>query len=263
MIKYLNLSFIVFTGILLGGGALLVSHYSEKTSRMDAVLADTPQYHPRLIRIELEPSSTQPTSQPRVIYVAYSEVSIAQWQSCYEDGGCGYKPKMRSNETPHHPVTKVSYFDVEEFIAWLSGKTGQQFRLPLESEWNYISQDVISPPKKLFDDPRLAWAADYVTFLERPTTNKTKEIGGHGINKYGLVDLRGNVWEWTQTCWNTDYSTLQTSPEKTKTCGGVRIMQGEHRSYQSELIRDAKIGGCSVGSPPNNIGFRLVMDAVP
>ena len=262
MIKYSSLSFIALAGILLGGGALFVSQNSDKTARINAVLSENPQFHPKLVSIELEPTNSQKSNEPKTIYVAYSEVTIGQWQSCYEDDGCDHSPKMRSNETILHPVTKVSYFDVEQFINWVSAKTGQKFRLPLESEWNYFSNDVISPPKKLYDDPRMAWAAEYVTFLERPKTSKTKPVGGYGVNKYGLVDLKGNVWEWTQTCWNSDYSTLETSKERTVACGGVRIMQGEHRSYQSELIRDAKIGGCSVGSPPNNLGFRIVADEI-
>ncbi|MFD2207524.1 formylglycine-generating enzyme family protein [Kiloniella antarctica] len=262
MIKYKSLSFIALTGIILGTGAVFVSHSAEKTARIDAVLSETPEYHPKLVAIELEPTNQEDQDTTKKIYVAYSEVTIGQWQKCFDDGGCDYTPKMRANETEFHPVTKVSYFDVAQYLAWVSEKTGQQFRLPLESEWNYFSRDVISPPKKLFDDPRMAWAAEYVTFLERPTTSKTKPVGGHGTNKYGLVDLKGNVWEWTQTCWSTDYSTLETSEERITACGGIRIMQGEHRSYQSELIRDAKIGGCSVGSPPNNLGFRIVVDEI-
>ncbi len=256
--RYMVLS--LFVGLAVASGALLLNKVVDEKGKLDAVMAENPKYHPRLVRIDLEPDATSSFTDHKTIYVTYSEVTIGHWQACYDDGGCRYQPKMRENETLQHPVTKVSYFDAEEFIRWISLKTGQTFRLPLESEWNYFSRDVIAPSEKLFDDPRLAWAADYVTFSNRPKTSKTKTVGGYGTNQYGLVDLKGNVWEWTQTCWSTDYSDLTTSKERSEACGGVRIMQGEHRSYQSELIRDPKIGGCSVGSPPNNVGFRLVME---
>ncbi len=250
----------LFLGLVVSGGAFVLKEHTEEKTRLDAVMAENPAYHPRLVKVDLEPTATSSYTNRKTIFVTYSEVTIGHWQACYDDGGCSYQPKMRDNETLQHPVTKVSYFDTEEFVRWISLKTGQIFRLPLESEWNYFSRDVISPPEKLFDDPRLAWAADYVTFSNRPKSSKTKIVGGYGANQYGLVDLQGNVWEWTQTCWSTNYSDLTTSKERSEACGGVRIMQGEHRSYQSELIRDPKIGGCSVGSPPNNVGFRLVME---
>jgi hypothetical protein len=44
---------------------------------------------------------------------------------------------------------------------------------------------------------------------------------------------------------------------------GVRVVEGRHRTYVSDFIRDARAGGCAVGVPPSNLGFRLVRDAAP
>jgi hypothetical protein len=45
----------------------------------------------------------------------------------------------------------------------------------------------------------------------------------------------------------------------TENCG-VRVIEGRHRSYMTEFIRDPKSGGCAVGTPPDNLGFRLVRE---
>jgi hypothetical protein len=41
---------------------------------------------------------------------------------------------------------------------------------------------------------------------------------------------------------------------------GVRVAEGQHRSYVTDFIRDARAGGCSAGLPPSNLGFRLVRE---
>jgi hypothetical protein len=44
---------------------------------------------------------------------------------------------------------------------------------------------------------------------------------------------------------------------------GVRVVEGQHRTYITDFIRDARAGGCSVGIPPANLGFRLVREDTP
>ena len=51
----------------------------------------------------------------------------------------------------------------------------------------------------------------------------------------------------------------QPTGTRTVNCG-VRVVEGEHRSYVTDFIRDARAGGCAVGIPPANLGFRLVRD---
>jgi len=46
---------------------------------------------------------------------------------------------------------------------------------------------------------------------------------------------------------------------KSPNCG-VRVVEGQHRAYVTDFIRDAKAGGCAVGVPPDNLGFRLVRE---
>ena len=110
---------------------------------------------------------------------------------------------------------------------------------------------------KLWDDPRLAWAADYANFASREKRT-TEPVGHFGANRQGIHDLDGNVWEWTDSCWRDGGAGGDNRTPKS--CGGVRILAGKHKSWQSEFIRHVPVGGCSVGYPPANLGFRVVLD---
>ena len=67
--------------------------------------------------------------------------------------------------------------------------------------------------------------------------------------------------EWTDTCFMRQPldETGQAKTPRTVNCG-VRVVGGEHRSYVTDFVRDARAGGCAVGIPPANLSFRLVRD---
>ncbi|MCY4059926.1 MAG: formylglycine-generating enzyme family protein, partial [Gammaproteobacteria bacterium] len=67
------------------------------------------------------------------------EVTFAEWEACVEDGGCdGYRPKRRffgrNWGHPQYPVMRVDPSDIEPYLAWLSKRTGERYRLPSEAE---------------------------------------------------------------------------------------------------------------------------------
>ena len=69
------------------------------------------------------------------------------------------------------------------------------------------------------------------------------------------------MWEWTDSCWRD--GAAEGGDRAPKSCGGVRILAGKHKTWQSEFIRHVPVGGCSIGYPPANLGFRVVLDDEP
>ena len=85
-------------------------------------------------------------------------------------------------------------------------------------------------------------------------------MGSLNVNSRGLRDIGGAVWEWTSTCLRrVDQDPLGRILSQDETCG-IYIVEGLHRAAVSDFVRDPKSGGCSVGVPPANLGFRLVRE---
>jgi formylglycine-generating enzyme required for sulfatase activity len=77
-----------------------------------------------------------------------------------------------------------------------------------------------------------------------------------------VFDLSGNVWEWTSTCYVRATLAADGSIRRSIDNCGVHVVEGRHRTYMSNFIRDGKSGGCAAGTPPDNLGFRLVRDTL-
>lgn len=117
--------------------------------------------------------------------------------SIYEKNVFG-KSKLSNLDKLNHPVLNVSFYDACSFCQWLSYYTGVQFRLPKESEWEYIASshgNTLFPWGNEFD-PKLA------NTLEGGL-GSTSEVGAYilGKSKDGIYDLAGNVEEWTSSIY--------------------------------------------------------------
>jgi formylglycine-generating enzyme required for sulfatase activity len=189
--------------------------------------------------------------QGKFISVGVYEVTWRQWKACHDDKGCAYLPKKDlSGQKDDYPVTGVNHFDVGEYLQWINRRTGQSYRLPSTKEWNAISGGLSrQATKKLFTDPRMAWAADYGAM--ETVSKKLQPSGSFGSNASGIADLSGNVWEWSSTCAKASMNDVD--------CPAY-IVEGLHEGAVSIFIRDPSTGGCALGVPPSHVGFRLVMD---
>jgi len=121
-------------------------------------------------------------------------------------------------QTALHPVACVSWRDARDFAAWLSKKTGQKYRLPTESEWEYAARagSVDTRPWKdnidrACTDANIAdqaAAQQYPGWKVHPCSDGyvyTAPVGSFQPNAFGLYDMLGNVFEWVQDCWHADY----------------------------------------------------------
>ena len=196
----------------------------------------------------------------RPFYIGKFEVTFAQWDYCHQAGACAHRPDDNGWGRGDRPVINVSWDDIAQYVRWLSEATGNHYRLPTEYEWEYAARAGSDEPfeqPQLFTDKRLAWASDYA-LVPRPT-RKTSPVGSDNGNAFGVFGTRGNVWEWTDSCWHRTYAQEGGSVFR-ENCG-IRILQGEHRSFMQTFLREIGSGGCSVKPMPGNFGFRVLLES--
>ena len=132
----------------------------------------------------------------------------------------------------------VSWNDAQEYVAWLSRRTGKTYRLLTEAEWEYAARggeqtafswgDEIGENNANCKDCGSKWDAE-----------QTAPVGSFAANKFGLHDMHGNVFEWVQNCWQPSLEDNLAN-------------EGSGRIDESEC-RDRSIRGGSWLSPPENV----------
>jgi formylglycine-generating enzyme required for sulfatase activity len=196
------------------------------------------------------------------LHIMKSQVTVADYERCVDDGGCARLPAPGARKDV--PMVGVSWQDASSYAAWITRKTGLTHRLPTDQEWIFAAAENASSEAELpVDpiDPAQAWIARYEaeSARARPGAIASQPAGTFGVNSNGLKDVGGNVWEWTETCF-VRASIENEALRVTNTNCGVRVVEGAHRTYMTDFIRDPRTGGCAAGVPPANLGFRLVIE---
>jgi formylglycine-generating enzyme required for sulfatase activity len=141
----------------------------------------------------------------RPFYLGRHEMTQEQWARVMGDN-----PSQHS-DCGTCPVENVSWHEAHDFLARLSARTGERFRLPTEAEWEYACRagtttafatgPRLSPAQGNYDGRYRLPAAPG----EPPTYDpeglyreKTTPVGSFAANPWGLFDLHGNVWEWVE-----------------------------------------------------------------
>jgi formylglycine-generating enzyme required for sulfatase activity len=139
----------------------------------------------------------------RPFAVGKYEVTFEEWDACVQAGGCKHIPDDDGWGRGKHPVIHVSWRDTKEYLAWLSLKTGQTYRLLSEAEWEYAAR-AGTTTRYAFGDTISKVHAQY---SERyfGSGGKPIEVGLLAPNAFGLHDMHGNVWELVEDYWHPDY----------------------------------------------------------
>lgn len=194
------------------------------------------------------------------------QVSRSEYGRCVADGACAVADASPA-AVGDVPVTGVNWIDAQAYADWYSRRTGEAWRLPSALEMAAAAGErfVGETYSAAADDatnPAVRWLRLYreEAAAKREPDPAPKPRGHYGSNSLGIEDFGGNVWEWTSTC----HVRVTLSPDggveaATQNCG-ARVLEGRHRATMSTFVRDGKSGGCAVGTPPENLGFRLVRD---
>ena len=154
-------------------------------------------------------------------------VTFDEWD-CIADGGCGrYKPNDEGWGRGKRPVINVNWDDAKAYTAWLSRKTGKTYRLLSEAEREYVTRagtttafwwgTSITPKQANYNGNFVyAGGGSKGEFRER-----TVPVDSFEPNPWGLYNVHGNVWEWTEDCWN-DSNTDNPGDGRARTIGYCR-----------------------------------------
>ncbi len=129
-------------------------------------------------------------------YLGETEVTQGQWYEVMENNPAKFK-----TGDANMPVEQVSFDDAKEFISRLNQKEGtNKYRLPTEEEWEYAARAGTTTKWSCGDSEScLSSVAVY-------DTNSPRAVKRKKSNAFGLYDMHGNFWDWTDSCWTSDYN---------------------------------------------------------
>ena len=154
------------------------------------------------------------------------------------------------------PVENVSWDDVQVFLQRLNSKTGKNYRLPTEAEWEYAARG-----GQLSRQTQYAGGSDLenVAWCSANSDNLTHNVGGRQPNELGICDMSGNVWEWCSDYYGTYVTDKQTNPTGVKK-GTARVLRG---GCYAAIGRQCRVSGRKSlyqGGKDYMTGFRLAMN---
>jgi formylglycine-generating enzyme required for sulfatase activity len=166
------------------------------------------------------------------------------------------------------PVERVSWNDVQKFCRRLSQKTGRNYQLPSEAQWEYACRAGTSTPFS-FGETLTVDVANFNgehSFRDEPRGfyfHSTNEGGKFPPNAFGLYDMHGNLWEWCADNWLDDYasSPRDSSPYQNKD-NHYRVARGGSWHEPPALCRSAARLRVLETDADEVMGFRVVCEVI-
>ena len=193
------------------------------------------------------------------------EVKFSEWQACVDAEACNNQPDDHKWGRKGRPVINVTYFDAKRYLAWLSKKTGNRYRLPSEAEWEYANRggttttwwwgSKVGKNHANCKDCESPWSDG------GDAVHGTAPVGSFPPNPFGLHDTAANVFEWVEDCWNKSHKNApRDGSARTEGNCHYRVIRGGSFYYFSKVARSAY----RAKNPPNVksywLGFRVLRE---
>jgi len=137
------------------------------------------------------------------------ETGYSAGNDCYKFGsGGGKNGNWRDTgfkQAENQPVVCVNWNDAQAYAAWLSKKTGKQYRLPSEAEWEYAAR-AGTATARYWGNEIGKNNANCSGCGSQWDGKQTAPVGSFKPNAFGLYDMLGNAWQWAADCWHDNYS---------------------------------------------------------
>lgn len=180
-----------------------------------------------------------------------------------------------------HPIYGVSWIAARTYCAWLSEKTGYQYRLPSEAEWEYAAR--AGTFTSAWCDDGSLWDNESAKHYANCTSDRTVSVDRYSPNPWGLYQMLGNVDEWCEDRWHDDYSqartdqfpqleemrcVVETDLKGSSTAlplteeAGARVLRGGYWDSGAWYARSAARRSGQTGGGDPVAGFRVVREVV-
>ncbi|HUI58652.1 MAG TPA: formylglycine-generating enzyme family protein [Steroidobacteraceae bacterium] len=167
------------------------------------------------------------------------------------------------DQTDNDPVVCASWQDAQSYIAWLNGKLGAPgsisaagpYRLPSEAEWEYAARAGTATKFWWGDEEG---GADSHAWYKGNSNGRTHPLGLKAANSFGLYDMVGNVWQWTEDCYAESYARAPSDGSAAETGDDcMRVDRGGSWLYRAWLLRSATRERNPADFRDTIMGFRL------
>ena len=198
------------------------------------------------------------------------------WEWRWRNGASWRDPRFPQGDD--HPVVCVSWGDAQLYVRWLSRKTGESYRLPSEAEWEYAARAGTGTRWYWGDSPsgqcgrangadaslrRQYRRVERLDFDDAVSCDDgmahTAPAGSYEANAFGLFDVLGNVWEWTEDCWHGNYERAPGDGSAWTRGGdcGPRVLRGGSWLNTPRDLRSAVRFIYITGVRSDDAGFRV------
>ena len=162
-------------------------------------------------------------------------VTVADWNACHTDGGCGAAPRMAATEAST-PVHNLSWDDAQTYVVWLSRRAGHLYRLPTEAEWEYAARAGTTTRYWWGDQPGVA-LANCAGCGGQQDPKAPLPADAFQPNAFGLYGMLGGVSQWMQDCWFPNYNGAPAdgSARDARGCSKRVLRGGSFRSSADEI----------------------------
>jgi len=198
-----------------------------------------------------------------------SETGYRSDGGCYDNGPDSPKRADANwknpgfKQTDNDPVICVSWEDAQAYVSWLNRKLQRSgsasgnapYRLPTESEWEYAARAGTTTRFWWGDDESAAAAH---AWYKENSGDQTHPVGLKPANRFGLYDMAGNVWQWTQDCYAENYAGAPnngTAAETGNQC--LRVDRGGSWYFPTWLLRPATRERNPANCRDKVMGFRV------
>ena len=196
---------------------------------------------------------------PNNFAIAVYEVTFAEYERYVQATGVR-RPGDEGWGRGDRPVINLDWEEARAYARWLSEQTGRSYRLPTEAEWEYAARAGTTT--------KYSWGnrANYeqANYNSNDRWENTAPVGSFPANGFGLYDMHGNVFEWTQDCWHGSYRGAPTNGQVWEGANGGdcdrRVVRGGSWHGGPGLLRAAGRVSYRVSGRANVLGLRLVQD---